>query len=646
MASALRVSVGQHSDKGRKAVNQDFYGVFVPQEPLLTSKGIAVAMADGIGSSEVSQVASEFAVMSFLDDYYCTSEAWSVKKSVMRVLAATNSWLHSRTHQSQYRYERDRGYVCTLGALVVKAGTAHVFHVGDTRVWQLQGNRLEQLTEDHRICVSPSESYLSRAVGAHPQVEIDYRAVAIDRGDVFVLTTDGVHEHVDAPFIVDAIHDGRDDLDAVAQRIVDEALQRGSTDNLTVQIVAIDGVPAPGSDSVHPHLSELALPPLLDARMSFEGYRILRELSGSSRSHIYLAVDGETDELTVLKTPSIDLQGDRKYLERFSTEEWIARRINSPHVVKPCRQSRKRHYLYVAMEYIEGQTLTQWMTDNPRPDLETVRGIVEQIGKGLGAFHRLEMLHQDLRPDNVMIDRNGTVRIIDFGAARVAGIAEMATPGERSDILGTAQYTAPEYFLGEPGTQRSDLFSLGVIAYQMLSGRLPYGAEIAKRRTRAAQRRLRYASVLDAEREIPAWIDEVLKRAVHLEPFRRQEAVSAFLHDLRHPSSEYLAPLTPPLIERRPVLFWKSVSGVLLLIVLLLVFGRFGVPHREDVRPPYDVRRETSSGAAGVERVATMVARHGARFAGHVGGSGQGAGAAPAGDRRGERSSAGEVPAQ
>src|SRR6185436_3551629 len=100
----LRVSVGQHSDRGRKAVNQDFYGFRVPAEPQLSSKGIAIALADGIGSSEVSQVAAEFAVMAFLDVYYSTSETWSVRKSADRVLAAANSWLHSRTRQSSYRY--------------------------------------------------------------------------------------------------------------------------------------------------------------------------------------------------------------------------------------------------------------------------------------------------------------------------------------------------------------------------------------------------------------------------------------------------------------------------------------------------------------------------------------------------------------
>src|SRR3954451_18333569 len=114
MSRELKISIGQHSDKGRKAANQDFHGVLIPKEPLLGMKGIAVVLADGISSSEVSQIASESAVKSFLTDYYCTSEAWSVKTSAQRVIAATNSWLHAQTRRSRYAYDQDRGYVCTL----------------------------------------------------------------------------------------------------------------------------------------------------------------------------------------------------------------------------------------------------------------------------------------------------------------------------------------------------------------------------------------------------------------------------------------------------------------------------------------------------------------------------------------------------
>ena len=576
MAPTLRIAVGQHSDKGRKEVNQDFYGAVIPREPLLASKGVAIALADGIGSSEVSQIASEFAVMGFLDDYYCTSEAWSVKKSVERVLTATNSWLHAKTQQSQYRYDKDKGYVCTFSALVIKATTAHVFHVGDTRIYRLHADAMELLTQDHRVLVSPTQSYLSRAVGFNPQIEIDYQALRLDTGDTFLLASDGVYEHVEAAFILDAVRRGRADLDSAARAIVARAYERGSTDNLTVQIVVVQELPSQHGSELH-QLPALPPPPILEARMTIDGYRIVRELHASSRSHIYLAVDMETNERVVLKTPSIDLQGGPAYLERFLLEEWVARRINNAHVLKPCLQTRRRHHLYVATEFIEGRTLAQWMIDNPRPDVETVRGIAAQIASGLQAFHRLEMLHQDLRPENVMIDATGTVKIIDFGATRVAGIAEMATPGERGEILGTAQYTAPEYFIGEAGSARSDLFSLGVITYQMLSGRLPYGAEVAKARTQAAQRKLRYASVLHDEREVPAWIDGVLQKAVHPNPLARYDTLSEFVQDLRHPNQAFLNRTRAPLVERHPVRFWKAVSAVLAAIVLLLVYVRYGV---------------------------------------------------------------------
>src|SRR3979409_1978468 len=105
MPRELQISIGQHSDKGRKATNQDFHGALIPGEPLLSLKGIAIVLADGISSSEVSHVASESAVKSFLMDYCCTSESWSVKASVQRVMAATNSWLYSQTRRSRFPYD-------------------------------------------------------------------------------------------------------------------------------------------------------------------------------------------------------------------------------------------------------------------------------------------------------------------------------------------------------------------------------------------------------------------------------------------------------------------------------------------------------------------------------------------------------------
>ncbi len=571
MASQLKISVGQYSDKGRKATNQDFYGIYIPEEPQLSAKGIALALADGISSSDVSHVASEAAVTGFLEDYFCTSDAWSVKKSAHRVLIATNSWLYSQTRQSQYRYEKDRGYVCTLSAMVIKSNTAYIFHVGDTRIYRLRRHALEQLTDDHRIRVSQDKSYLGRALGINPQLELDYQALQVEKGDIFWLATDGVYEYVSPYFVINAIDAHGENLDTVAKMIVDEAYQQGSPDNLTAQLVRVEDLPSQDADELYRQLTALPFPPALESRMLFDGYKIIREIHASARSHVYLAVDNETGTRVIIKTPSIDLRGDAAYLERFLLEEWIARRINSAYVLKSYPPTRKRNYLYVVTEFIDGRTLTQWMIDNPRTDLETVRNIVAQLAKGLLAFHRLEMLHQDLRPDNIMIDTTGTVKIIDFGSVQVAGLMEIAAPIEGSHLLGTAQYTAPEYFLGESGTAYSDMFSLGVITYQMLSGRLPYGAAVAKARTRAAQKKLSYRTVLNDAREIPAWIDAVLSKAVHPVPSQRYPELSEFIYDLRHPNKAFLNNIRPPLIERNPVLFWKSVSLILAMIAVTLM---------------------------------------------------------------------------
>jgi serine/threonine protein phosphatase PrpC/ribosomal protein L39E len=573
MSDVLAISVGQYSDKGRKDINQDFHGVLVPKEPILSTKGIAVAIADGISSSDVSHIASEASVRGLLDDYFCTSETWSVKKSADQVLTASNSWLHSQSQKSEHRFDKNKGYVCTLSAMIIKSTTAYIFHLGDSRIYRLRKGELTQLTDDHRTWVSSEKSYLSRAMGIYPHLDYDYQSLTIEQGDIFIFATDGVYEHVSSDFMVAAVSDVLIDINDVAKILVDTAYKSGSTDNLTAQVVRIDSVPSQDINERVRQLTELPFPPILDVRANFDGFKIVRNLHATSRSHVYLAEDNETPSSSpiVIKTPSVDLQDDPAYLERFLMEEWIAKRISSAHVLKPCELTRKRHYLYTAFEFIDGQTLTQWMIDNPKPSLQSVREIVGQIAKGLQAFHRLEMLHQDIRPENIMIDTSGVVKIIDFGSTKVAGLMEMTQSIEHQNILGTAQYTAPEYFLGEVGTPRSDLFSLAVITYQMLTGKLPYGAEVSRSRTKSAQNKLRYQTALHDDREIPAWIDDTLKHALHPNPYKRYQELSEFIYDLSQPSKIFLSKTKAPLLERDPVVFWQGVSVILVLVIVYLL---------------------------------------------------------------------------
>lgn len=572
MSKTLRVTLGQASLAGTHATNQDFHGALLPRGHQLASKGIALALADGISSSQVSQLASQTAVRSFLEDYYATSEAWSVRRAAERVLSATNAWLHAQTMGSDGRFEKDRGYVCTFSALILKGRDLHLIHVGDSRIYRLHPQALEQLTEDHRVRLSSTESYLGRALGAGPYVEIDYRGWEAEAGEIYLLATDGAYGHLHAEDIHAALRQHPADLDAAASDLVSLARRRGSDDDATLQVLRIDELPA--SDAPHPQLRRegLTLPPALAPRMEFEGFTILREMQVSARSHLHLAVDNSSGQQYVIKTPSVDLSQDADYLDRFVLEEWIARRIDSPHVIKTWPSDRPRTHLFVAMEFIDGQTLAQWMRDNPHPGLDSARSIIEQLAQGLQALHRREMLHQDLRPENVMIDHQGTVKLIDLATAHVEGLAEYHRDALVSAAVpGTLQYTAPEYLLGEGGSPRSELFALAAITYQMLSGQLPYGLNAARVRTPQDLRSLRYVPLRHHRPDLPAWVDAVLAKALHPNPAKRQEVISEFIHDLKAPGAQFHQQRTTPLIERNPVLFWKCSTALLTLAVLTLL---------------------------------------------------------------------------
>lgn len=564
-APHLSVSIGQFSSRGRKPVNQDAHGVHLPPPGRWATKGIAIALADGISSSEVSREASAVAVQSFLMDYFSTPETWSVRESAQRVLAAANAWLHAQTRRSQQRFDMDRGYVCTLSAVVVKSDVAHIFHVGDSRVCLLRGGTLERLTEDHSLWMSREHSYLSRALGISPHLEIDYRRRGLEQGDTLLLTTDGIHEYVGPDRMVQILAAGNGDMEAAARAIGQEACDKGSPDNLTVQIIRIDALPPPGAVEMLWRVADMPFPPPFYPGMVFEGYRLLRELYASHRSHVWLAEDAADGRRVTLKVPSVEVRQDRDHLNRLALEEWIARRVDNPHVLKAPPETRHRQSLYTVTEYIEGMTLAQWMKEHPRPAPEAVRNIVEQIVSGLRALHRKAILHQDLRPENILVDAAGKVTIIDFGAARVAGIGELDGI-VHTDVLGTEQYSAPEYFLGEGGSVQSELFSLGVIAYQMLTGQLPYGTQIAGVRNRAALARLRYQPATAHNPDLPVWLDAVLHKAVRLQPDQRHAALSEFVHELRHPRQTGETPLLVALSADHPALFWKTACLLLFLL--------------------------------------------------------------------------------
>ncbi|TFF17954.1 bifunctional protein-serine/threonine kinase/phosphatase [Jiella endophytica] len=575
-AGDLAVSLGGCSEAGRKPANQDFFGAIVPRPPALGLKGIAVAIADGISSSDVGRVAAETAVKSFLTDYYCTSDAWSVRHAAGHVIAATNAWLHgesrraARTAASHEGADPDQGFVTTFSALVLKGRTAHCLHVGDTRISRLTPDGIEALTEDHRLVLSSSENYLARALGMEPHIEIDYRALPVREGDVFLLTSDGVHEHLAPAELLRIVRLGENDLDKAAKAITAAALEKGSPDNLTVQILRVDQLPATADE----WLDGADLEP--PARMPeegtvFDGWVLERRLHVGPRSHVFAARDAETGEAAALKFLASDLSGDAGARRAFLMEEWIAARLANPHCLKALPRRRPRAALYTAMQLVEGRTLRAVLGETPRMHLAEVQRIVREAAAGLQAMHRKDMVHQDLRPENLMLGRDGHVTLIDFGAARVAGVEE-ARPFVADTLpAGALQFAAPEQLRSEVGRVRSDVFSLGVLAYHLLTGRLPYGAALARSRTTREQRGLVYETAASEDVAVPEWVEGALKKAVAIDPGRRYAEVAEFVHDLTRPNPDFVGRERQPLAVRDPVRFWQAVSAVLAFTVVALL---------------------------------------------------------------------------
>jgi serine/threonine protein kinase/sulfur transfer complex TusBCD TusB component (DsrH family) len=570
MVARLKVKVGQFSDKGVKAENQDSLGFSVPSNLVtLETKGVACALADGISSSAAGKQASQACVTGFISDYFSTPDSWSVKQSGGKVLTAINTWLHGQSNQYK---DASRGLASTFSAMVIKSTTAHLFHVGDSRIYLYRDGELEQLTTDHRIRIDDNKEYLGRAFGVDYCLDIDYKSLTAEEGDRFLFTTDGVHDVLSHKQLRKLMAESSDNLDALAESICRQALEQESPDNVSCQILQVEQLPSQDANEVFAQLTALPFPPELYEGVILDGYRITRELHASSTSQLYLAVDTETGEKVVLKTPSVNFEDDPAYLERFQLEEWIGRRVVSPHVVQTIEQKRPRRFLYYVLEYVDGKTLEQMLDDKGSLDLKTVRELVPQIASGLRAFHRLDMLHQDLKPGNIMVTHDGVLKIIDFGSTKIAGIADISTPIERRELLGTKHYTAPEYLLGKPGTPKSDQFSLGCIVYQMLTGKLPYGEKLASVRDQRGISRLRYRPISETVTDLPHWVDKAIRKAVQLTPESRYEAMSEFESDLIKPNPDYLREEQLPLLQRNPVGFWRSLSMLLLISNLVLIY--------------------------------------------------------------------------
>ncbi len=588
---ALQVSLGHASQQGPRPRNEDFVGAATPEGEELAAKGVLLAVADGVGGHAHGREAAEQTVRSLLADYYATPQTWGVDKSIDTVLGAVNRWLLGQSAKA-----RDyAGMATTLTAVVLRGRRHHVAHVGDSRAYRWRAGALLRLTEDHTWAHPEFDNVLRRAIGLEARLLVDHDDGELAVGDCFVLVTDGVWAtlgdagiaavmeaqagsrvrsnsgsslqtdamQTDASCRADSGNDADTGFDAqaAADALVLGAIRRGTADNATALVARIDALPP---DNLRDRLADsrrLPLPPRLKPGQVLDGLRI-DELVHESRVTLLYRVTRLADGLAlVLKTLLPD--ADDEAASALVREEWLARRVPGKGFPRVCEHAQRDH-LYYLMSWHEGETLKAALARGHRYAPHELVGIGRALLGRVAALHRLGIVHRDIKPDNVHIDRAGELRLLDLGvaAADAEDLAEINNPG-------TPSYMAPELFAGSTANESSDLYACGVTLYELLTRKYPYG-EIEP------FQHPHFGVPVSPTRyrpDTPAWLEALLLKACARDPKERFETAEEFLLALERGASRPLATRRHvPLIERNPRLALKLVAGASLLLNLVLLF--------------------------------------------------------------------------
>jgi serine/threonine protein phosphatase PrpC len=565
MVSGLKVSVGFASETGPRKRNEDFAGaVFGPELPE-PRRDVIAAIADGIGGAKGGRVAAEIAVRGFLDGFCDLPETMEVRRAAAIVLDALNSWIHSQGQRDSGL----KGMGSTFTALVLRGRVAHVLHVGDTRAYRFSRDRLTCLTTDHVRPVDTARSHmLLRALGVETEVRLDYTTQPVAPHDRFLLCSDGVHGYLDADTITEIMRERVSSQDT-ARALVAAALRAESADNCTALVLDVVGLETAPSAEIDASLAELPLIPAPQGGETIDGFVLKVLLSEGRYSRLFSALDEVEGGEVALKFPKPLVASVDSYRAAFVREAWVGARMNSPWLGRIIEQPPARQTcLYTVMPLYQGELLESRIARRPAIGLQEGRNIAIKLARGVAALHRVGVVHRDIKPDNVILESEGSLKLIDFGVVRVLGLED----SRPEDIPGTPAYMAPEMFDGEPGNEATDIYALGVTIFCAFAGEYPYGnidATSPPRRDRPTQ-----LSVLRPD--LPAWVQAVLSRAVAADPAERFRDMTEFAIEMEAgPSRAPVAVQRPrTLYERNPVRFWQGVAALLacaLLLSLLLL---------------------------------------------------------------------------
>ena len=565
--------------------NEDFLGFFQPSDlEEQRTRGAVAAIADGVGGHGHGDIASRLAIETALKNFQDGQGGVQPKQALWRIFTAANMAVYD-----QSMAQRDQGRMATtLTVSLFRNNEVTIGHVGDCRVYLIQRGVAQQITTDHSYAamqlrlglISPQEAatsdmrcVLTRSLGKDPTIQVDYYTVQLNGGDYLVQCSDGMHNCI-APEEFGEIVTHASPEDA-CRELVALAEKRGTDDNLSVQIVRIDRVEDVMFYRGQPIYQERELPmsneievgQVLDNR-----FRITDLISRSGMASIFKAQDLQSGEPVAIKIPFMQFESDPAFFSRFQREESIGKTLRHPFILRIVPVEEKSRP-YIVMEFLQGQTLRQVLRSVERMPVPDALAIARRICDALEYLHGQNVIHRDLKPENIMLCDDGSIRMMDFGIAKAAGLRRLTFSGF-SASLGTPDYMAPEQVKGKRGDARTDIYSLGVMLYEMVTGALPFEGT-----NPYAIMHARLAGDPIAPRkwnpELSPQLEEILLHALERQPYDRYPSAAAMKADLDAPDA---VPLTGRCDRLRPQApwahRWRSVRWIVLAILApIVVFG-------------------------------------------------------------------------
>lgn len=595
---SFEIDIGFVSQAGTQPVNEDFAAAMLP-EPGQEGMGVIAAIADGVSAGDMGMEAAQTTVTTLVRDYYGTPQTWDATVALDRIISAQNDWL-SATNR---RREPQVG-MTTLTAIVLRGHSYALAHVGDSRAYLLREGQVTQLTMDHVVQHPDFRHQLLRAVGAEERLVVDYMQGDLQVGDVFVLTTDGVHDVLRLRQIAELAEIAN--AQVMSESLVSAALKSGSRDNATALVVRVLGLLDATLQDVNRTAQKLPVPVRMKEGDMLDGLRVKELVADNGINLIYqvesvarspgtgkAAPGASGRQLFALKTLHPARAHDAQECAMLAHEAWLAYCMQSSraadhlvHLHEKPPGSKGQTAFYLLYDWHAGETLQQ-MLDRSHPfSPEQAVAAVMPVLRALGRLHRQSVIHRDVKPANLHQGQDGVVRLLDLGVA-LSGREPEST---RMLHAGTPSYINPEQWgFGvraagvdtdappQPPDAMSDLFALGVTLYQLLTGgKLPYGEVLPYQSGRY------YRDPVAPSRhnpQVPIWLDHVVLKAVAREKRLRFETAEEFLLALERGASRPLtAPPASALIHRDPTILWKIALFISVLFNLLLVVWLLFLP--------------------------------------------------------------------